>query len=229
MGLDAVELLMEVEEHFGISITADEGEHIRTVGDLVALIRSRAEAARSTEPHTARAFLSLRVLIREVLANPTARLKPSQFVVEQLTPRQCQLLWRRLPELTGEWLSPLRRPRPVRIALTLLSLSIIACSTAFTAFVDLAIFPLTIFLAIVSVALLYRLTSPLRSEPPDGMKTLGDITQNIVGRTAATKRRNLADDRAILAELAPIIVDVLGVDQDVIGMKTEFFKDLGCN
>jgi acyl carrier protein len=33
--LDFVEIIMEVEEHFDISVPDDQGEEIRTVGDMV--------------------------------------------------------------------------------------------------------------------------------------------------------------------------------------------------
>lgn len=38
MGLSSFEIVLEVEEAFGISIPSDEAEKIRTVGDLHALI-----------------------------------------------------------------------------------------------------------------------------------------------------------------------------------------------
>jgi acyl carrier protein len=37
MGLDAIEIILEVEDRFGITISDAESEQIRTVGDLAAL------------------------------------------------------------------------------------------------------------------------------------------------------------------------------------------------
>lgn len=45
MGLDGVELVMEVEDHFGITIQESKAERIRTVEELVALIHHRLTVA----------------------------------------------------------------------------------------------------------------------------------------------------------------------------------------
>jgi acyl carrier protein len=41
--LDTVELIMEFETHFGISIPDDQAETIQTVGDAVSYIESNAK------------------------------------------------------------------------------------------------------------------------------------------------------------------------------------------
>jgi acyl carrier protein len=40
--LDIVELLMEIEEDFGVSISDDESEKLKTVGDAIKFISSKA-------------------------------------------------------------------------------------------------------------------------------------------------------------------------------------------
>ncbi len=39
--LDIVELLMEIEEEFGVSISDDESERLKTVGDAVKFISAK--------------------------------------------------------------------------------------------------------------------------------------------------------------------------------------------
>ena len=43
--LDVVELVMALEEEFGIEVPDEDVENIRTVGDIVEYVGSRAEAA----------------------------------------------------------------------------------------------------------------------------------------------------------------------------------------
>jgi acyl carrier protein len=40
--LDIVELLMEIEENFGVNISDDESEKLKTVGDAVKYIQNKA-------------------------------------------------------------------------------------------------------------------------------------------------------------------------------------------
>jgi acyl carrier protein len=39
--LDIVELLMEIEEEFGVNISDDESERFKTVGDAIAFISTK--------------------------------------------------------------------------------------------------------------------------------------------------------------------------------------------
>ncbi len=41
MGLDSVELVMEVEDEFGMKLSDQEAESVHTVADLVELVMSR--------------------------------------------------------------------------------------------------------------------------------------------------------------------------------------------
>src|SRR5664280_544509 len=60
MGLDAVELVMAVEEKFGISISDEEASNAPTVGDLEKLVRARLEIADADSCLSQRAFHLIR-------------------------------------------------------------------------------------------------------------------------------------------------------------------------
>jgi hypothetical protein len=60
MGLDAVELVMEVEDRFEIFIWDEDASKIRTVGDLVTLVEARIAVTRAKICPTLEAFLGLR-------------------------------------------------------------------------------------------------------------------------------------------------------------------------
>jgi Phosphopantetheine attachment site len=60
MGLDAVELVMALEEKFGISITDEEVTKTLTVGDLKQLVRAKLDVADADGCLTQRAFHLIR-------------------------------------------------------------------------------------------------------------------------------------------------------------------------
>lgn len=60
MGLDAVELVMAVEEKFGISITDEEATKTVTVGDLKRPVRAKLDVADAAGCLTQRAFHLIR-------------------------------------------------------------------------------------------------------------------------------------------------------------------------
>ncbi len=226
MGLDGVELIMEVEEHFGITITDDEAGSMHTVGDLVAMIQSRADAASSSKCLSFPAFLSLRRLVREVVGDNSIRIRPSQSVADRLSHEHRRQLWRRLPELLGCEPRALQYPRSIRAILNILSLLLIAIAFRIAA-IDWRMLPLTLCIAIALIILLHYATTSLRVVPHNKMEAIGDITRLIVGRTAITNDLDLATDSTIFDEIKPIVMDILGVDAGEVFLEARFVEDLG--
>lgn len=226
MGLDAVELMMDVEDHFGITLLHDETASIRTVGDLVALVRKRVEAASTGRCFSLPAFLSLRKLVHEIAGDNRMRIRPRDYVVDILTCAQRKMLWRRLPELIGDIPESLRRPKAIRILLVCCTLFLFAAAF-YRASVEWAVLPLTLFIAIVLVFALGVATTAFQVVPTDNMATFGDITRKIVSREACTVNIHLPDDAAILNELKPIIANLLKVDPSNIVMNARLVEDLG--
>ena len=58
MGLDGVELIMAVEEKFGISISDEEAQRVLTVGDMKRLVRAKLDITDSASCLTQRHFMS---------------------------------------------------------------------------------------------------------------------------------------------------------------------------
>ncbi len=226
MGMDYMEVVMDVEEHFGIVIADEEMKPIRTVADLVALIRSRVDGAVLSPCPSLAAFLSLRRLIRDVVGNDRLRLRPSRTVVEELSRAQRKKLWARLPEVLGTPPRPLRYPRPIRWGLFVLFLLSIAVAIGIAS-IDWVMLPLTLLLALGLTVLLLSTTSPLRNVPADNMATLGDITRMIAGRTSITADLDLPNGSAILDELRPIFAEILGIDTAKVVPSARLVEDLG--
>ena len=227
MGLDAVELVMDVEDHFGISIQNSEAERVRSVGDLVALVQSRIDAAHAATCPTLSSFLQLRSCAREIANDNRLHIRASTRVVDALTRSERQRLWDRLHDLLGTAPPSLRRPPAMRKVLVVLVLAAIISAIATAAAIDLAILPLTLALAAIITLVLHFLTVRFRIVPPDALTTFGAISKRIAGVTVATKQLHLRSLDEILDELKPIVADTLGVDASDVVSTARFIEDLG--
>ena len=227
MGLDAVQLVMDLEDHFGISIQDAEAERIRTVGDLVSLIKVRIDAGRLAKCPTLSSFLGVRSCAREIKANGQLRIRTETRIVDVLSPSERRQLWNRLEIMLGSHQPSLRRPPFLRKALAAGVLLLVAVAVASAAAIDWAILPLTLTIAGLLTIVMYLSTVRFRVTPPDGMATFGLIAKRISGARVATERLNLRTFDAILEEIRPIVANALGVDGSQVVAESRFVQDLG--
>jgi acyl carrier protein len=217
---------MEVEDHFGISLGDDEAAQIRTVGDLVAIIRARAVAGEQEYCPTSSAFYSLRKQVREIAGDHDLRIRPHDEVAATLSPRLRRQLWRRLRELLKTEPRALHLPPRLRSALVVAGFCLVSAALT-TAAIDVEIVPLALFCAAVLGCGLLMACSAFREVPPQGWTTWGELARRIAGISAIKSGRNLTDDDVVLEELRPIIAEQLGVDAERISLSTRFVEDLG--
>ena len=227
MGLDAVELVLEVEERWGLSLCDEEVQNMATVGDLVAIIQSRIEAAQSPQCRTLPAMLAVRQATREATDDAHLSVRPLDRLADRLTPAQRKRLWAQLPQLIGTTPPPLRRPRWLRRVLHTTLAALLAAAIAVAIYIDQRIWPLSVASAASLAAAAYAVTGVAKFEPPPHMSTFWQIALRIVGRGAATKSTHRRDAGEILETLRPIIVDTLGVDADEITFEARLVDDLG--
>jgi len=230
MGLDSVELVMEVEEHFGIRFSDTQAERIRTVGDLVELCRQRIHTAITGRCYSLPCFLALRTATRDVVEDPTLRIRPATAVVDVLSPSARQALWERLESILGSAPDGLLRPRGLQRALLVVTFATtLVCAVALYGLAGFSFTLIAIILVvgIVTAILLQMVTQSWCILPPKGYATFGEITQQLVGGYAAVRPRVAADPSAILAELRPIIAEQLGIREDIIVPEASFVYDLG--
>lgn len=227
MGLDAVELVMDVEDHFGITIQDSEAEGVRTVNDLVELIERRISNAHEPYCPTIPAFLKLRSTLRASIDDCSFRIRPRQVIAKRLTASQRRVFWKQLANLLGSAPRDLRRPQFLRRILGTITIVLISVALISAIAIDLLILPLTIAIAILIAVSLHVATIPCKTFPPDDWITFADVNAKLVGVTAATKQLSLQTSEKILAELRPLIVDALGVDIDEVVLIARFVEDLG--
>lgn len=227
MGLDAIALVMNVEDHFGISLQDTEAERVRSVGDLVALIQCRINAAHIAPCPTLVAFLKIRNLARDVVGDDQLRIRPGTMVVDVLARSQRRRLWTLLDELLGSPPPALRRPPVMRKTLAGLVVATVVLAVISAVMINFAILPVTLGLAVLITSMLHLVTVRFRINPPDSLSSFGALARRVAGVTVATKLFHLRSADLILNKLTPIVVDTLGVDAGEVVSTALLIEDLG--
>ena len=226
MGLDGVELVMEVEDEFGITIPDLDASEMRTVGDLVALCLDRINAAKTMRCPSLPCFLSLRCMVREIRNDPDLKLRPRDEIEACLQKSDRRHLWRRLPELLKTAPRELRRPSWLRKTLVLIVLAfpiVLMTVLPWSAEILMLIWFATFAFGIA----LNWLTIGFRTRTPKGYNTFGDITKRIVGLNIATNPPDETDYESVFSIVKWIVVEQLGVDDDEVIPTARFVEDLG--
>jgi len=226
MGLDSAELVMNVEDVFGITISDSDASEMCTVGDLVSLCIDRIHAAKTMQCPVLACFLSLRQLVRDIRNDPDFRIGPRDKVEERLNESERQLLWRRLPDLLQTAPRELQRPPWVRRLLVLVVLGfliLLMCLVPWQASTLLLIVYATYAFGMI----LNWLTIGSRILTPDGYGTFGEIAKRIVGLNMATNPPDNSDYGSVFSIVRRIIIEQLGVDEDEVVPTARFIEDLG--
>lgn len=226
MGIDFIEIVTEVEEHFGVSIGRKEAFDVRTVGDLLELIEARVVRRETAECLTLPWFLKLRRLTREITNNPRLAIRPSTVVAETLNRVERQRLWKKLIELLGPTVSDLRRPWLVVVATMLLALATIVLLVASLSKLNKSLAIASAGCALLA-AMLFVATRSIKMVPPIGYETFGEIARRLVGLEAVTNGYPATPRDLIFGDLAVIVATQLGVDLKDVTPEARFVQDLG--
>lgn len=111
MGLDGVELIMELEDEFGVSLPDDKMTECRTPRELIEIIWSLLRGADVAGCPSQRAFYMLRRVVTETLKVPRRDIRPDTPVRSLVRGRNDIETWRRLRGAVGGFRWPrMRRP-----------------------------------------------------------------------------------------------------------------------
>jgi acyl carrier protein len=233
MGLDTVELVMEIEEAFDISIPDDRASKMLTVGDVYEFILEKTadSTLKSSTCLSAAAFYDLRRHVRSLgLFHSEIRPKTKLDRVIPLIGRRTH--WRNLSSRMD-----LRFPRlgrPSWLALLNCMLVAIVVSASFLGFaqqnVAAGIFAAGV-LGIISSVILMFLTQPFAIYPASTCSTVRDLVTNLVAinyNTLATRysTRNPTD---VWNAIQLIVAEQLGVDRSAVVPHARFVQDLGAD
>jgi acyl carrier protein len=246
MGLDTVELVMEIEEAFNITIPDAEAEKIVTVGDLhryvLTQLRVMGQTASGESGETASRCLSAMTFYRfrrrlmSCLKIRRADIRPDS-ALEKLMPivdRRQQ--WLRLEESLGWKLPALSRPRWVSCVIWYLMMASAPVGFLISHFMGnrndaaflgwgLGSFLLAWLLAVA----LFELTSPIANRFPSD--TVRGLIPLLVGSNLATIKDPTAGwtPREVRETIVAIISEQLGVSASSLSDTTHFVNDLGAD
>jgi acyl carrier protein len=230
MGLDAVELVMDIEDRFRIALPDSECSRVRTVADLAALVISRLPKAKELCP-TARSFVSVRSTLAKECGIDRRTLRPTS-PLEVVFPRETRrvrwkLLAKTQPHLPRLGLTDAVRRGVNAVGVFLLFLWLPALVLLLVEFGVLggviAFFAFTVG-AITFVAIREKWAH----EFPVGCETLGDLVRLISPESMPSDGgRRLIAEQEISDRVQSIIAEQLGLKREKVTIESRLVEDLG--
>ena len=232
MGMDGIELLMEVEAAFDIKIDDNDAQNLLTVGDMYDYVVAKVDIAPTGTCLTAAAFYDVRAGLLE--CGIDERFGPSTLLSKVIPKSGRRLLWWQLSNHTQFRLPNLVRPKwivDVGIYFTL-AVSVFAAYylTRSDVFDPIQLFVVFPCLAVFGY-LYFVLTTPFATEIDQSFMTFRRLCENLVVLNASNLRSKHGPmgRNDIWFVLSGLIVDTLCVDMDEITREAHFVKDLGCD
>lgn len=112
MGLEAVEIIMEAEETFGVSIPDEAAGKMRTPADLIAFLVSVIPTVSTPECLTQQLFYRLRRALRLQLPFSDGKFEPDTLLATVLHRDQWPRVWREVRSSVGDSTWPDSVPWP---------------------------------------------------------------------------------------------------------------------
>jgi len=231
MGLDAVELVIAVEERFAIAIDDAEAAEVRTVGQLEKLIAKKLVRRNSEACLTSFVFYRLRSALRQLFGVARAQVTPKASLGSLLPKERRRDAWAILACALGWRLPELRRNRTLQSAMLLVFLVPIPVAIVAGA---LGLVSKTVVWAVGLAALpglwlAYIVTVPLAVNLPAQCATVRQAAEAMLalnfGRIA--RDRQSWSDEELWNMLRKTIVEQLGVNPAKVTRDARFIEDLG--
>lgn len=230
MGLDGVELLLEVEETFGFSIPDQDVAELHTPGQLHQYILDHRFNGRATGCLSSVVFYRLRRALMSVAGLDRDAIRPA-VKMKQVFPRQHRRHWAQLRKALGLRLPPLARPTWVSAIATTLGCAGVATVPPMVG-LSYGTGAATVagLLSVIGIPwLLITLTEPLAVCFRSNFATVGGLTTAILQRNygAISDACQKANAEEVWQTLQALIVEQLGVRREDVTKEADFVKDLG--
>jgi len=230
MGLEGVELVMAVEEEFGIAIDDRDAEQILTVGGLWDYICERVTFAPAPFCATAASFYRLRRAFMATALASRSDFRPDA-PIEPMLPRQHRrAIWKQLGQAAETQLPALELPPMLEQAQMMAIIGLPLIAAMVMAANDQVLLAVAMLFggAVLLAQLLSVLVIPWQTQFNPAWATAGGLAQTVVGmnpgiwNVPATQSREIAWER-----LRVLIAETLGVSVDLVRPEARFVNDLG--
>jgi len=233
MGLDTVELVMDIEEAFDISIPDDRASRMLTVGDVYEFILEKTADAslKGDACLTAATFYEFRRQLRN-MGYPVVGIRPNSNVQNAIPLIHRRSIWKSLSTNMDLEFPKLQRPSWLSILnCMIVSVIVFGC---FGAFIQVSVFLGLVVSAlgcIVSVAFLLFLTRPFAIYPSPTCWTIRGLVTNLVALNfkKLTARYSTRNPKDIWNALQLIVAEQLGIDKKLVVPHARFVQDLGAD
>jgi acyl carrier protein len=233
MGLDSVELVMDVERTFGITIPDADAEKITTVGALHRYVVARlgleeAATTRSRCPSQV-AFYRLRRSLVDGLGIDRGGVRPASPMGPFIAAGDGKATWARLEQVLGVPLPALVRPKALVESLTLAVIAAAAATALWTICLGVPL-SLCLLLALAVAFLLGILaghvSAPFATRVPPACAMVRDAVGVVLLGDVGSIRDEL-DSGAVWSLLRSLLITQLGVRPEELTDDAEFVRDLG--
>ena len=237
MGLDLVELVIEVEKTFDINILNADAEKIITVGQLYDYVLAKLPAQETDRCLSAAAFYRFRLALSVQFGVDRRAVHPSTLVASIVPEPKRRSDWRLLGQRLDWRLPSLVRPAWMIVALMgLLAgwiLAVIAAS-GWAGGIAVGALPVAstgVFGAILLSVTAYHLTTPFATRFPDDCSNVrGMVKSSLLRNYGKLSMKGPGWNRQEVWDcLRAIIVQQLGVPAERVVESAEFVKDFGAD
>ena len=228
MGLDVVELVMRVEEEFGLSIEDEAAEQLQTVGQLHTFILSRLDWLDASRCLSSATFYQLRRGLVDLAVAPRRAIAPATPTESLLPIANRRQLWESWSRNAGVELPALQKSKWMRAAWWLALLATLGVGPILwpaATFVVFSYYVLAFSLCFVALKWSERYAIHL----PAGCALVGDVTKTVMrlnyGIGVQSGQRRSVDE--VWEKLKMMLVDDFDVAPEAIVPDAQFVRDFG--
>ena len=221
MGLDCVEIVLEVEDEFGIKIPDDEASRIQHVGELVQSVLNKCARMPQRRCASAHSFYRLRSALMNLTGVARRDVRPASELAVLIPVETRSRAWQQLGDL-GLRLPALQRPE------ALVGVAVLVVLVTFVVTIAAAISlgaPTAALLAILCCAVAtfsaHRLTNPWATSIPHSCARVADAVHYTLDVAAAHLSRG-----EISYKVRLLIAEQLGLPLDTVTEDKHFVNDL---